>query len=105
MRRLMACVFVTWGIVVAAPVTTQAAATVQLRTSDGVSIAATWYEAAEAAPAVVLVPMYTRTRDDWRAFAERLNAAGLSALAVDLRGHGGSSGAAAPAPAMALDVR
>lgn len=83
----------------------EAASTVQLRTSDGVTIAGTWYEAGDAAPAVVLVPMYTRTRDDWRAFAERLNAAGLSALAIDLRGHGGSGGAAAPAPAMALDVR
>lgn len=83
----------------------KAAAPVQLRASDGVTIAATWYDAGESAPAVVLVPMYTRTRDDWRGFAERLNAAGLSALAIDLRGHGGSGGASAPAPAMALDVR
>ena len=82
-----------------------AASPVQFRTSDGVTIAGTWYEAGDTAPAVVLVPMYTRTRDDWRAFAEKLNAAGLSALAIDLRGHGGSGGASAPAPAMALDVR
>ena len=83
----------------------EAASPVQFRTSDGVTIAATWYEAGDTAPAVVLVPMYTRTREDWRAFAEKLNAAGLSALSIDLRGHGGSGGAAAPAAAMALDVR
>ena len=64
----------------------EAASPVQLRTTDGVTIAATWYEAGASAPAVVLVPMFTRTRDDWRTFAERLNAAGLSALAIDLRG-------------------
>ena len=44
------------------------------------------------APAVVLVHMLTRTRDDWRPFAERLQAAGATCLALDLRGHGGSCG-------------
>lgn len=101
-RRVVAVAFVA-ALGVAARA--DAASPVQFRTSDGVTIAATWYEAGDAAPAVVLVPMYTRTRDDWRAFAEKLNAAGLSALAIDLRGHGGSGGASAPTPAMALDVR
>lgn len=77
---------------------------VQLHTSDGVTLAAALYDVADA-PAVVLVPMYTRTKDDWRPFAERLQAAGIAALAIDLRGHGGSSGAGTPAAAMALDVR
>ena len=79
---------------------------VALRTVDGVAIAATVYEApASPAPAVVLVHMLTRTKEDWRPFAERLQAAGLTALALDLRGHGQSEGSAAPASAMALDVR
>lgn len=78
----------------------------QLRTSDGVAIAATIYRADGAtAPAVVLVHMFTRTKDDWRRFAERLQFSGLTALAIDLRGHGGSGGASAPAAAMALDVQ
>ncbi|MFN7978187.1 MAG: alpha/beta fold hydrolase [Vicinamibacterales bacterium] len=93
------------ALAAALPTRAEGATPVQFRTSDGVTIAATWYEANDSAPAVVLVPMYTRTRDDWRAFAEKLNAAGLSALAIDLRGHGGSGGPSAPAPAMALDVR
>lgn len=79
---------------------------VPLHTTDGITLAATLYDAdGGAAPAVVLVHMFTRSKDDWRAFAERLQASGITALAVDLRGHGGSSGSAAPSAAMALDVR
>jgi len=77
---------------------------VQLRASDGVTLAATVYEA-RPGPAVVLVHMLTRTKEDWRPLAERLQAAGLTALAFDLRGHGQSEGVAAPSAAMALDVR
>ncbi len=78
----------------------------QLRASDGVAVAATVYDAPSTpAPAVVLVHMLTRTKEDWRPLAERLQAAGITALAVDLRGHGQSEGSAAPAVAMALDVR
>jgi len=36
------------------------------------------------APAVVLVPMLGRTRDDWQAVAQRLAEANISALAIDL---------------------
>ena len=83
-----------------------AAQVVQLRASDGTPIAATLYPAAGGpAPAVVLVHMLTRTRDDWRGFAIKLQAAGATCLAIDLRGHGGSGGAAAPSAAMALDVQ
>jgi predicted alpha/beta hydrolase len=78
---------------------------VQLLTADGVTIAAALYQAAGDAPAVVLVHMFTRTKEDWRPFAERLQAAGLTALAIDLRGHGASGGVSTPAPAMALDVQ
>ncbi len=78
----------------------------QLRASDGVAVAATVYDAPSTpAPAVVLVHMLTRTKEDWRPLAERLQAAGITALAIDLRGHGQSEGSAAPAAAMALDVR
>ncbi|MGD9903790.1 MAG: alpha/beta hydrolase [Vicinamibacterales bacterium] len=82
-----------------------AAELVPLRAADGTALTATWYPPPRTpAPAVVLVHMLGRTRDDWRGFAERLRVAGAAALAVDLRGHGGSAGAAAPSPAMAQDV-
>jgi len=94
------------ALAVALPLPAGAAETVQLRAADGTSVAATLYPASRRpAPAIVLVHMLTRSRADWRGFAERLQAAGAACLAIDLRGHGGSSGSAAPSAAMALDVR
>jgi alpha-beta hydrolase superfamily lysophospholipase len=40
----------------------------------------------QPAPAVVLVPMLGRPKDDWQAVADRLAAAGVHALAIDLPG-------------------
>lgn len=69
---------------------------VSFRTDDGVTIAATWYEpSSRPAPAVVLVHMLQRSRRDWDGLASRLAAAGIGALAIDLRGHGESSPSAA----------
>jgi dienelactone hydrolase len=66
---------------------------VTIRTDDGVSLAATWYEPGpRSAPAVILVHMLHKSRRDWDAVASRLAADGIGALAVDLRGHGESSG-------------
>lgn len=66
---------------------------VTIRTEDGVSLAGTWYEpAARQAPAVILVHMLHRTRQDWEPVAARLASEGIGALAIDLRGHGESSG-------------
>jgi dienelactone hydrolase len=65
---------------------------VTIRTDDGVSLAATWYEPATRAPAVIFVHMLHKTRHDWDAVASRLAAEGIGALAIDLRGHGESSG-------------
>lgn len=65
---------------------------VTFRTDDGVTIAGTWYEPAyRPGPAVVLVHMLQRSKRDWEAMASRLAAAGIGALAIDLRGHGDSS--------------
>jgi pimeloyl-ACP methyl ester carboxylesterase len=85
---------------------TAASEAVQLRASDGTTLGATLYPSPRGpAPAIVLVHMLTRSRDDWRPFAERLQAAGATCLAIDLRGHGGSGGSAAPSATMALDVQ
>jgi dienelactone hydrolase len=66
---------------------------VTIRTEDGASLAATWYEpGARQAPAVILVHMLHRTRHDWDPVATRLASEGIGALAIDLRGHGESSG-------------
>jgi alpha-beta hydrolase superfamily lysophospholipase len=69
---------------------------VTLRSEDGVALTATFYEASrQPAPAVILLHMQTRSREDWMAFAHRLADSGIHALAIDFRGHGGS----APGPA------
>jgi len=66
---------------------------VSFRTADGVTIAATWFEPSfRPAPAVILVHMLGRSRQDWDDAASRLAGAGIGALALDLRGHGDSSG-------------
>jgi pimeloyl-ACP methyl ester carboxylesterase len=90
-----------------------AATRVTLRTDDGLTLAATWYEpVSRPAPAVILVHMLNRSRGEWEGFAQRLVSENIAALAIDLRGHGESSPApiaADPAAAdyssMVLDVR
>ena len=73
---------------------------------DGTPLTAMLYEAERRpAPAVVLVHMYTRSKSEWDGLAGRLQAEGVTALAVDLRGHGSSGGASAPSSAMTADVR
>ena len=71
----------------------EAATRVTLRTDDGLTLAATWYEpSSRPAPAVILVHMLNRSRREWEELAQRLAADGIGALAVDLRGHGESPG-------------
>jgi pimeloyl-ACP methyl ester carboxylesterase len=61
--------------------------------------------AARPSPGVVLVHMLGRSKDEWSPVALRLQEAGLTALAVDLRGHGGSGGSRSSLSAMTADVR
>jgi len=63
---------------------------VSLRTEDGVTLAGSLHLPARPGPAVVLLHMQTRSRDDWQAVPARLAEAGFVALAIDLRGHGES---------------
>lgn len=73
---------------------------------DGTPLSAMLYEASpRPAPAVVLVHMLGRSKDEWARLAERLEDAGITALAVDLRGHGRSGGNGSELPAMVADVR
>lgn len=73
---------------------------VSIRTDDGVSLAATWYEpGSRSAPAVILVHMLHRSRRDWEAVASGLADEGIGALAIDLRGHGDSGGGIPPGDA------
>ncbi|MGH9372425.1 MAG: alpha/beta hydrolase [Vicinamibacterales bacterium] len=86
-----------------------AAQHVTLRTEDGLALAATWYEPSfRPASAVILVHMLNRSRRDWEGVARRLTAEGIGALALDLRGHGESSGQAVADggyESMVLDIK
>jgi alpha-beta hydrolase superfamily lysophospholipase len=79
---------------------------VTLTSVDGVPLAGAFFEARNGpASGVVLVHMLGRTKDDWQDLGNRLQQAGLNALAIDLRGHGQSGGSAARLAAMGGDVR
>ena len=81
------------AVLVFAPAALAGTQHVTIRTDDGVSLAGTWYEpGARQAPAVILVHMLHRNRTDWEPLATRLASEGIGALAIDLRGHGESSG-------------
>ena len=78
---------------------------VSFTAADGTPLVGMLYEAASRpAPAVVLVHMLGRSKDEWATFADRLQGAGVTALAVDLRGHGRSAGNGSELPKMVGDV-
>jgi dienelactone hydrolase len=74
-----------------------AARTVTFRAADGRVLTGVFTEAPHRpAPAVVLVPMLGRSKDDWQNVAQRLADANISSLAIDL------PGSSVPADAAAL---
>lgn len=93
------------ALLLASPV--EAAGTrVTFSSADGTALAGEFFEAANRpAPGVVLVHMLSRNKSDWNGLPDRIREAGITALAIDLRGHGGSSGSAGELPAMVQDVR
>ena len=99
------------AFVIASRTPEAAARAVALAAEDGVALAGTLHEAAQRpAPAVILLHMQTRSREDWQGVGNRLADAGIHALAIDFRGHGGSSSGPSSADGAAaeryvLDVR
>lgn len=101
MRRMLAAV-----AVLLAAVPARAAELVSLQAADGTALAAAWYAPTRPAPAIVLVHMLTRSHREWDLAAQALNASGFAVLALDLRGHGNSSGSyASSLSSMQQDVQ
>lgn len=72
---------------------------VTLKTTDKVSLAATYHAAAEKTPvAIVLMPMLGDSRKSWEPFAIKAARAGISVLLLDPRGHGESANPYGQAP-------
>jgi tetratricopeptide (TPR) repeat protein len=69
-----------------------AARVVDLKSTDGTILKATFFAAATPGPGVVLFHQNDRTRDSWAEVARQLAAAGISALTLDNRGFGESGG-------------
>ncbi|MBI5732742.1 alpha/beta fold hydrolase [Candidatus Jorgensenbacteria bacterium] len=62
-----------------------------LKTNDGIDIAADYYPGTTD-KAALLLHMMSTTRESWRDFALLLTDQGYHVLAIDLRGHGESTG-------------
>ena len=105
-RAALVLAVATLGGGVAAPAALAAGRPVQLLATDGRVVAGQVYEAdPRPAPAVVLVHMLGRSQADWEALALALQGTGITALAIDLRGHGASGGTVGALPDMVHDVR
>lgn len=59
-------------------------------TSDGVEIVGIYVDAGAGTPHALLLHMMPAVKESFMAFAESLRKAGISSLAIDLRGHGES---------------
>jgi len=59
---------------------------------DDVGIVGTFYPVpGDSIPAILLLPGFGKTRDEWAAFASYLQHNGIAALTIDLRGQGDST--------------
>jgi pyridoxine 5-phosphate synthase len=103
---LAALSVVLLGILFSGSTAEAAGRPVTFASSDGVTIAGELFEsAARPSPAVLLVHMLTRNKSEWGGLPDRIRDAGITALAIDLRGHGQSSGSSQDLQAMVQDVR
>lgn len=65
---------------------------VELKTSDGTLLKATYFSAGKPGPGVLLFHQNDRTRTSWDGVARQLATIGINTVAVDGRGHGESGG-------------
>ena len=65
---------------------------VDLKTTDGTLLKATFFSAAKAGPGVLLFHQSNRTRTSWDEVSRQLAAAGINTLTIDERGYGESGG-------------
>jgi len=81
---------------------------VQFTTDDNLVITGSYWPAlskGQPAPIVICLHMYKHDRSDFEPLVPHLSAAGLAVLAIDLRGHGDSTGPAAMKLADRVDRR
>jgi pimeloyl-ACP methyl ester carboxylesterase len=67
---------------------------VDLKTSDGTQLKASYFAASKPGPGVLLLHQANRDRKSWDGVASQLASAGINTLTLDMRGHGESGGKA-----------
>ena len=77
-----------------APAKSIVAQNVDLKTSDGTQLKASYFAAAKPGPGVLLLHQANRDRKSWDSVASQLASAGINTLTLDMRGHGESGGKA-----------
>ncbi len=77
--------------VTAAAVVLAAAQIVSFRTADGWKLEASYRPAKAGRATIVLIHGVAASRQEWEPLTKRLQEKGVGTLAVDLRGHGGST--------------
>jgi alpha-beta hydrolase superfamily lysophospholipase len=88
-----------------APQALQGGRNVSFNAPDGTTLTAVVYESSNRpAPGIVLVHMLGRSKDEWIPLASTLQQTGATVVAIDLRGHGGSSGDGSMLALMVADV-
>jgi predicted alpha/beta hydrolase len=65
---------------------------IDLKTTEGLHLKATFFAAAARGPGVLLLHQVNRDRKSWEGVAVRLTAAGVNTLTLDMRGIGESGG-------------
>ena len=65
---------------------------VDLQTSDGINLKASYTSPGRTGPAMLLIHQCNMDRSSWEAISSDLVASGIHVLALDLRGFGGSGG-------------
>src|SRR5215207_8432128 len=82
-----------FALVLALSATAVAAQTpVTLKSSDGITLKATYYPAAKPGPGIVLLHQCNQDRRAWSAFASRAAGRGYHVITMDYRGFGESEG-------------
>ncbi len=104
--RLAAATTLTIVVLTVAPLLADEPKAVRFETEDGLTIAADfWPIDGRQAPVVILLHMYKSNRQAWRPLMETLHAGGIAVLAIDLRGHGDSTGTPSMSLAQRVDNR
>lgn len=86
-------IFAVWpNAAYAQPSQPAASHVVELKSTDGTILKATFFPAAKSGPGVLLFHQSNRTRTSWHDVASQLAAAGINTLIIDERGYGESAG-------------